>query len=211
MLLGDMLMIVVVVLRLLVRLLSHALYGWKQLVCSWRGSETSRRPRCKAIGGHWYVCVGLLRRIHLSPTYVFGRDYPRLILECDLIFGAFGNQIGVLLAGCVKEVELLAPITVALRLCAVVATRLVLVALQMPFPARQASCARPLRLAFWGSVALPLLRRLVAWRVIPRRRCDNNSASHPVDLSSASSWTGTEAPRSAQHFEDEGSARLRTR
>lgn len=202
-LLGHVLVIVVVMLRLLEGFLAHALYGWEQLVCSWWWSEAPRRAHCEAVGGHWDICVSLFRRIHLSPAHILSRNDSRLVLESDLIFGAFGDQVSILFAGRVKEVQLFAPIAVALGLCAIITTRLVLVALQMSLPTRQASCACSLGLALRSSVTSSLLRRLVTRRVVPWRRCYNNSASHPADLPSACSLTGTRAPQLAQHFEDE--------
>jgi hypothetical protein len=191
--LWDLLVIVVVMLRLLIRLLSHALNGRQELVCSWRRYKTSRRPHGEAVASHRQVRLGLglFHRIHLAPAHIFGRNDPRLVLESDLVLGALGDQVSVLLACCVQEIELLAPVAVSLRLCAVVAAWLVLVTFQVPFPACQAPRARPLRLALGCGIAFPFLGWLVARRVVPGGRRNYDRTRHLGFLPRASSCSGT--------------------
>lgn len=50
--LWDLLVLVVVMLRLLIRLLSHALNGRQELVRSWGRCKTSRRPHGEAVASH---------------------------------------------------------------------------------------------------------------------------------------------------------------
>src|SRR5690242_14276360 len=164
-LLWHLLLIVTVVLRLLIGLLCHALYRRQELVCSLRRSKALRRSQREAITSNGHVCVGFFRRIHLSSTYILGCDDSRLILEGNLVLSTLGNQIRVPLAGGVKEIELLAPVALTLRFCAVVAARLGLVAFQMPLSACPAARTRSLRFSFRSGVALPLFGRLVARRV----------------------------------------------
>lgn len=185
-LLWYLLLIVPVMLRLLIGLLCHALYRRQELVCIWRRYKALRRSQRKAITSDGHVCVGFFRRIHFSSTYILGCDDSRLILEGNLILSALGNQIRVPLAGGIKEIEFLAPIALSLRFCTVVAARLVLVAFQVPLSACQAARTRSLRLPFRSGVALPLFGRLVARRVVPGRRRENNSTGHPDGLLRAS-------------------------
>lgn len=89
-----------------------------------------------------------------------------------MVVDALWYQIGILLASGIEEIELLAPVAVALGLGAVVASWLGLVAFEMAFSAGQTASTRPLWFAFGGSVALSLLglRRFVSRRIVPRRR-----------------------------------------
>lgn len=137
-----------------------------------RGTESARRAHIEAIASHGDVRFPLFRRVHLPSPNIFASYGPRFILECNLVVGAFGYEVGILFACGVEEVEFLAPIAVALGFGAVVACGLCLVALEMALPAGQAACARPLGLAICGRVAVSLLRLrwAIAGRVVPRRR-----------------------------------------
>jgi hypothetical protein len=146
----------------------HALY-WGQVLTRWRqrgqrlccGRLTGWRRHVEGIAheGHMvHVSVFPLDGVHLAAAHILGGNDARLVLEGDAVVGALGDEVGLLLARRVEEVELLAPVALALRLCAVVARRLRLVALEMALPARQASRARALRLPLGRGIVVPLLR-----------------------------------------------------
>jgi hypothetical protein len=108
---------------------------------------------------HGQVSIQVLDWIHLFAAYILGGDSPRLVQEGDLVVYALGDQVCVLLARGVEEVEFLAPIALALRLEAIVTRRLGFVTLQMPFPASQAPGTRSLGLVVRCGIASPLLGR----------------------------------------------------
>ena len=83
------------------------------------------------------------------------------------------DQVCVSLAGCVEEVELLAPIALALGLEAVVARWLGLIALEMALPACQAASACSLGFVVGRRIAgsLPRGQWLARGRVIIGRWC----------------------------------------
>jgi hypothetical protein len=85
-----------------------------------------------------------------------------------LVVDTLGNQVRVPLAGSVEEVELLAPIALALRLEAVAAGRLGLVALEMALPTCQAAGTCSLGFVVWCRIAgsLPRGQWLARRRVI---------------------------------------------
>lgn len=182
MLLWYLLVIVAVVLCLLVRFLSHALDRRKELVHRWPRGKTFRRTHSEAIRRNRHIRFCFFCRIHLSSTNVLRRDDSGLVLESDLVLSTLGDQVGILLAGSVEEIEFLAPIAVALRFCTIVAAWLILIALEVPFSARQTPCARSFGFAFRRGIAFPFFRRLVAGRIVPGRRRENDSTSHSDNL-----------------------------
>lgn len=107
-------------------------------------AQATWRTHVEAITAYWQVCILLLDGVHFSSTYIFGSNDARLILKGNAVVCSLGDQVCILFASSVEEVELLAPAAVALGLCAVVAGWLVLVALEMPLSTCQATCARSL-------------------------------------------------------------------
>jgi hypothetical protein len=105
------------------------------------------------------VIIYLLHWVHLPTTNVFTSDRPRLVLESDAIVIAFGYDVGIPFTCGVKEIKLLAPIALPLRLGAVVASRFGLIALQMALSTGQAASARALWLPLGRGIALSLLSR----------------------------------------------------
>lgn len=104
------------------------------------------------------MVVGVIKRVHLAAADILGGNSARLVLEGDAVVDALGDQVGIALAGCVEEVELLAPAALALRLCAVVTCRLSFIALKMALSAGEAAGAGALGFALGGGIALALLR-----------------------------------------------------
>jgi hypothetical protein len=150
------------VLCLRVGLGRDALDWGKVLAGGCGSSQAAWRAHVKGVAHDGDVVVGLVDGVHFPATHVLAGDEARLVLEGDAVVGAFGYEVGIPLARRVEEVELLAPIALPLRLGAVVARRLGLVALEMALSTRQASCARALGLALGrGIAALSLLGR--AW------------------------------------------------
>lgn len=105
------------------------------------------------------MCVDVFDRVHFAAAYIFASNNPRLVLEGDAVVVALGDQVGILFAGSVEEVELLAPVALALRLCAIVASGFGLVALEMALSAGQAAGAGALWLAIGGCIAVSFLGR----------------------------------------------------
>jgi hypothetical protein len=101
-----------------------------------RRNQAARRAHVEAVADHGDVVVGLLDGVHLAAAHILAGNGARLVLEGDAVVVALRDEVGILLARGVEEVELLAPVALALRLGAVVARRLGLVALEMALPAR---------------------------------------------------------------------------
>lgn len=161
---------IVVVLYLRVQIWRHALYWRKMLPCWCWGSQATWGSHVEAIGDYWHLVLWLLHRVHLAPADIFARNDSGLVLERDAIVVALWYEICIALACGVEEVELLAPVALALRLGAVVAAGLRLIALEMPLSAGQTAGARALGLAVGRGIAValvgrhsPAARRRVAW------------------------------------------------
>jgi hypothetical protein len=159
------------VLRLRIRLWHHALHRGQVLAGGSRDGQAARRSHVEAVAHDGDVGIGVVVGVHLAAPHVLAGNEARLVLEGDAVVVALGDEVGLFLARRVEEVELLAPVALALRLGAVVARRLGLVALEMALSARQTSCARALGLAVGRGLAVSLLgrSRAAARRWVARR------------------------------------------
>ena len=170
-LLCPLLIKVVVYLSLLVRVLCDALHLRNVLTrcCWWAHVE--------AVVSHGQVGIHVLYRVHFSAAHILGCNGPRFVHEGYLIVYALGYYVCISLACGVEEVEFLAPVALALRLEAVVAGWLGLVAFEMAFSACQTASARPLWLFLGRCIAGSLAggQRLTSGRVIVGWRCGSTS------------------------------------
>lgn len=153
-------------LGLLVRVVGDSLYWWEGLARGIGGAHA------KGVVAHGQVRVHFLDGIHFSTTDVFRGNCAGFVHEGYLVVDALGNQVCAAFAGGVEKVEFLPPIAVALRLEAVVARGLGLVAFEMALSARQAAgaCALGLVVECGIGSAFPRGQRLVGGGIVVGRR-----------------------------------------
>lgn len=123
--------VVVGMLVLRIRILCHALHRRHVLAHCRGGHQGSGWSHVEATVAERQMYIQLFYRVHFPASNILGGNYSRLILEGYAVVVPLRYKVGIALACRVEEVELLAPIAVALRFGAVVARWFRLIALEM--------------------------------------------------------------------------------
>lgn len=168
------------------------LYGGYLLTGGHCRTYRSGRAHIKAIGRGIHV-LHFLVWIHFLTANILGCNRPGLVLERDLVVDALGYQICIAFTSGIEEIQLLAPITVTLRFCAVGTGGLGFVALEMALSTRQAAGASALWLSVWSSITVSLLRWSRSARGRVTRLWRGERVCHVMILSQHSMSRGADA------------------